>query len=304
MREDMATLSVALPPPPGMSEVPVWTGAEFRLGSTKQRVLAFDLGQSGWSEDLFHLHQDQVGGDHFIDIASRRQALGQLQRWLPGPGGVILEVGCSGGYFLSDLAAVRPEAEIIGADYTLGALEHLGRTLAGVPLLQFDLTRCPLPDASVDAVVLLNVLEHIEYHDAAVAQLFRILRPGGVLIAEVPAGPSLYDAYDRHLMHFRRYGMAGFQALIEAGGFEVLARNHLGFFLYPPFWLTKKLNRLRPPATETKAEQLVEASMTATKRTGGLGHAIMAFEAWLRRLAYLPFGIRCLVTARKPGDLA
>jgi SAM-dependent methyltransferase len=297
----MSTLSVALPPPHGTNEVPVWTGADFRFGGTSRRVLAFDLGESGWSEQLFELHQEHVGGDHFIDVASRRHALEQLDCWLPGPGGIILEVGCSGGYFLGDLVAARPKAEIIGADYTLGALEHLGRSLAGIPLLQFDLTRCPLPDASVDAVVLLNVLEHIERDDLAIAQIRRILRPGGVMIAEVPAASSLYGAYDRHLMHFRRYDMSGFLALVEGGGLEVVARSHLGFWLFPPFWLTKKLTRLRPPANAAQAERLVETSMSATRRTGGLGHAVMRLEAWLRRRAYLPFGIRCLVTARRPG---
>jgi SAM-dependent methyltransferase len=297
----MTTLSVALPSPPGAIEAPVWTGREFRIGQTTRRVLSFDIGDSGWSEELFALHQEQAGGDHFIDIASRRHALAQLDRWLPGAGGVILEIGCSGGYFLRDLTAARPSAEIIGSDYTLAALEHLGSRLDGVPLLQFDLTRCPLPDASVDAVVLLNVLEHIEQDAMALAQLYRILRPGGVMIAEVPAGASLYDAYDRHLMHFRRYDMPQFLSLVTGSGFEVLAKSHLGFCLFAPFWLTKKLNRLRPPPTEAKAEKRVEASMSATRRTGGLGHAIMRFEAWLRDRLYLPVGIRCLVAARKPA---
>ncbi|MGB8841723.1 MAG: methyltransferase domain-containing protein [Aliidongia sp.] len=297
----MTKLSVALPSPPGTAEPPVWTGREFRIGQTSRRVLSFEVGESGWSEELFALHQEQAGGDHFIDIASRRHALGQLNQWLPGPGGVILEIGCSGGYFLRDLAAARPSAEIIGSDYTLAALEHLGSRLDGVPLLQFDLTRCPLPDGSVDAVVLLNVLEHIEQDQAALAQLHRILRPGGVLIAEVPAGSSLYDTYDRHLMHFRRYDMPGLLALITGGGFEVVAKSHLGFCLFPLFWLTKKLNRLRPPPSAAQAEKLVEASVSRTRRTGGLGHAIMAVEAWLRRRTYLPFGIRCLVAARKPA---
>jgi SAM-dependent methyltransferase len=297
----MSTLSVALPSPPGTNEVPVWTGTDFRLGGANRRVLAFDVGESGWSDDLFELHQEHAGGDHFIDVASRRHTLQELDRWLPGQGGVILEVGCSGGYFLRDLAAARPDAEIIGADFALGALEHLACVLPAVPLLQFDLTRCPLPDASVDAVVLLNVLEHIEHDESAMAQLFRILRPGGVMIAEVPAGSSLYDAYDRHLMHFRRYDMPGFLDLVEGSGFEVMAHSHLGFWLYPPFWLAKKKNRLRPPPTETAVGHLVESSMAATRRAGGLGHAVMQLEAWLRRQAYLPFGIRCLVTARKPG---
>jgi|HubBroStandDraft_1064217.scaffolds.fasta_scaffold00077_42 SAM-dependent methyltransferase len=297
----MSTLSVALPSPPGATELPVWTGSGFRLGGTSRRVLAFDLGESGWSEQLFELHQEHAGGGQFIDVASRRHALLELDRWLPGPGGVILEIGCSGGYFLRDLAAARPSAEIIGADFTMGALEQLGRSLADIPLLQFDLTRCPLPDASVDAVVLLNVLEHIERDDDAVAQLHRILRPGGVMIAEVPAGSTLFDVYDQHLMHFRRYDMAPFRAMIEGAGFEIVLQSHLGFWVFPPFWLTKKLNRLRPPATEAKIEQFVEGSMAATRRAGGIGHAVMRLEAWLRRFAYLPFGIRCLVTARKHG---
>ena len=297
----MSLLSVALPPPPGSTEVPVWTGTAFRLGSAIHRVLAFEQDRSGWSEDLFALHQAHVGGDHFIDVASRRQALEQLDRWVPGAGGVILEVGCSGGYFLADLVAARPSAEIIGADYTRAALERLGQRLTKVPLLQFDLTQCPLPDASVDAVVLLNVLEHIEDDARAVAQLHRILRPGGVMIAEVPAGSSLYDVYDSHLMHFRRYDMPDLLALLQRGGFEILTHNHLGCLLFPPFWLTKKLNRLRPPRGAENSEKRVEAAMDATRRSGGLGHGVMAAEAWLRRRLTLPFGIRALVSARRPG---
>ena len=104
----MARLSVALPPPPGASDVPIWTGTEFRIGSTTQRVLAFERDESGWSEELFALHQAHGSGDHFIDVASRRHALGELDRWLPGSGGVILEVGCSGGYFLADFLRPGP----------------------------------------------------------------------------------------------------------------------------------------------------------------------------------------------------
>ena len=297
----MSRLSIALPAPPGAAAAPVWTGTEFQLEGARSRVLAYDTGPSGWSQELFELHQEHSPGDHFIDVASRRHALDQLARFLPQRDATILEVGCSGGYFLRELAAARPEGELIGADYTLGALDVLGRGLPGVPLLQFDLTQCPLPDESVDAVVLLNVFEHIERDDQAMAQVFRILRPGGIMIAEVPAGPGLYDVYDQQLMHCRRYAMGGFRRLVEQAGFECLDRSHLGFWVYPAFWLTKKLNRLRPPRSAEKATARVETAMRTTRRGGGLGHALMRSEDWLRRIAYLPFGIRCLITARRPG---
>jgi SAM-dependent methyltransferase len=297
----MSSLSLALPAPPNQPHIPVWTGTEFRLGSSSRRVLAFETGASGWSEQLFRLHEEHIGGDHFIDIASRRHALEALDRWVPERRRTILEVGCSGGHFLRELAAARPEAEIIGADYTLASLERLGHSLSGIPLLQFDLTRCPLPDCSVDAAVLLNVLEHIEADELALDQLARILRPGGIMILEVPAGPSLYDAYDQHLMHFRRYAMGGLVASVQAAGFEVLARNHLGFGLYPPFWLAKKLSRFNPERDTGKLEQRVKLSMSASRSIVGIGPLAMAAERWLRRRFYLPVGIRCLLVARKPA---
>ena len=52
------------------------------------------------------------------------------------------------------------------------------------------------------------MLEHVEDDQAAIRQVYRILQPGGVAVIEVPAGPDLYDIYDRQLMHHRRYRCA------------------------------------------------------------------------------------------------
>jgi len=111
-----------------------------------------------------------------------------------------------------------PHAQLIGSDYVRGPLEEVARRLPDVPLLQFDLVKCPLPDASVDVVVLLNVLEHIEDDVGAVRQLARILKPGGAVVIEVPAGPHLYDVYDKVLMHYRRYRLSGLKRLLRAAG--------------------------------------------------------------------------------------
>lgn len=298
----MSSLSFELPQPAGAGGAPEWTGSVFRIGDRTSRVLAFGAAASGWTDHLTEIHEETVGGDHFIDLASRARALAELRRWLPRPRPSIIEIGCSGGHFLRDLTVAMPDAEIVGADYTLGTLDQLGQLLSGIPLLQFDLTQCPLPSASFDAVVLLNVLEHIERDDLALAQLHRILRPGGILIAEVPAGPSLYDSYDAHLMHFRRYKMQPLISLMERSGFDVVERNHLGFILYPAFWLTKKMNRWRGSSGESDRERSVKKSISRTKRVSGIGNLIMAVEERLRRHVCLPTGIRCLVTARKSGS--
>ena len=59
-------LSVALPAPPGVDAVPVWTGTSFLLGATSRRVLAFGSDESGWSDQLYELHEDLVGDDHLL----------------------------------------------------------------------------------------------------------------------------------------------------------------------------------------------------------------------------------------------
>ena len=128
----------------------------------------YGIGTSGWTDELTSFHEDTAGANHPIDRASRRDAIGQLRRHIHENAPTILEVGCSSGFMLHEIRRHFPEAGVIGADYVRRPLDVLAAEMPEVPLLQFDLTQCPLPDQSIDAVVLLNVLEHIEDDAAAV----------------------------------------------------------------------------------------------------------------------------------------
>jgi ubiquinone/menaquinone biosynthesis C-methylase UbiE len=132
-------------------------------------VLEYELGQSGWTDGLTAFHEETAQDNHYIDRASRRHTLNELRRWLTMSSPVVIDVGCSSGFMLRSLQKDFPDAILVGADYVRGPLEALARDLSGVPLLQFDLTTCPIPDQSVHGVVLLNVLEHIERDEAALA---------------------------------------------------------------------------------------------------------------------------------------
>jgi SAM-dependent methyltransferase len=278
----------------------VWTGNGFRVGSQVVPMLSYTVGSSGWTDDLTAFHEDNAGSDHFIDRASRRHALAQVRRHAAGPAPVILEVGCSSGFCLEELRRELPHAQVVGTDYVRGPLEVLARRVRDLPLLQFDLVHCPLADNSVDVVVLLNVLEHIEDDAAALRQVQRILRPGGAVVIEVPAGPHLFDVYDRVLMHFRRYELSGLRRLIKGAGLGVAHLSHLGAFLYPGFWYVKKKNQRHLSAPEEEQRRIVARAIRKTSRNR-LFDAVMGVEGWLRRWTALPFGIRCLATAVKPG---
>jgi len=283
--------------------LPVWTGSGFRGDEASASVLNYDAAQSGWSESLTDLHEGAAAeGTHPIDVASRQRARAALKRHLrvPPSAAVVLEAGCSSGYLLAELLQDWPQSLIIGSDFIEGPLQRLARRFPQLPLLRFDLTKCPLPSMSVDAAVLLNVLEHIEDDRAALTQVFRVLKPGGVAVIEVPAGPGLFDAYDKHLQHFRRYRLSDLSRLMRAVGFTVTDGSHLGCFVYPGFALVKRRNRRLLSAPAHVQEQLVQQNIRASGGAGGMLGVVMAAEAWLGRWIRYPVGIRCVVTGIKP----
>jgi ubiquinone/menaquinone biosynthesis C-methylase UbiE len=285
------------PAPLETAAAPVWTGRGFDNG---QRVLAYDAAQSHWSAELTELHEAEAGADHPIDLASRALAVRTLLEHLPagGAGATVIDVGCSSGFVIEDIRRALPDAALIGADYLLEPLEKLGARMPELPLLQFDLRRCPLPDACVDGVTALNVLEHIDDDRAALTHIARILKPGGVAHIELPAGPHLYDIYDEHLMHHRRYRLADLLALARQCGFQVLKGTHLGCLVYPMFWFVKKRQRrLLSASPEVKRHQ-VAAQIQRTSRSRLLDAAMRAELALGKRISY-PFGIRCIAVLKR-----
>ena len=289
-------------PPVSAGEDPsVWNGGAFVRSGQSTRVLAYEVGESGWSDELTELHESATeSGTHFIDMASREHAINELKRALGTRPGSIMEVGCSAGHLLADMRRSLPNATLTGGDYTLGTLVKLGEKMPGVPLVRFNLAASPLPSNSYDAMVLLNVLEHIEDDAAATNHVARMLKPGGVAVIEVPAGPELFDDYDRELQHFRRYTLQGICGVIEQAGLLVERRNYLGALIYPAFYLAKKLSQSRPkPAAER--EEHVANAIGATSRFNAVGRAIMSLEEAIARGITFPRGIRCVVTARKPS---
>jgi SAM-dependent methyltransferase len=288
-------LPFKLPPPLNFASAPDWIGNGFRLGEEIVPVVEYSENFDGWSDDLTALHEDAAGDSHPIDIASRDDALKQLRTYLTSPTPTILEIGCSSGFMLKAMKREFPRATIVGADVVREPLYRLAKELS-IPLLRFDLLQCPLPSESFDAVVMLNVLEHIDNDEAALVQAHRILKPDGIIIIEVPSGPHLYDAYDKALMHFRRYDIRDLTDKLKNAGFRVLRQSHLGFFLYPAFVIVKRRNQrmlgdaaldviVRNQASDTSSSYLLRAAVFIEKQ----------LSKWLS----FPKGIRCLVVARK-----
>lgn len=291
-------------PPLSTGERPVWNGDGFAVGQRVVPVLAYSSNVEGWDEGLTSLHEAEAGdGQHPIDVTSRKAAVEALRRFGFPSNGTLLEVGCSTGFLLHDLKREFPDAELVGADIDLQALGRLGKSLPGVPLIQMDLLQCRMTERQFDAIVALNVLEHIEDDCGAIVQMAKLLKPGGVLVVEVPQGPKLYDYYDAYLRHFRRYSREELVAKLSDAGLLLERSGFIGVLPYLPFWMVKKLNRLRfgPRGEKTSdVEGMVRNQIKRTKRSKMFELLLSIENAFSVRVRF-PLGIRCTAVARAPG---
>lgn len=285
-----------LPPPMGYTTSPKWDGQNFVLGDQRTAVLEYSENFAGWSDDLTALHEEAAGDSHPIDLASRNDAIAQVRKLMPSAEAVIMEIGCSSGFLIRDLVREFPKATLVGADVVKEPLYRLATTLPGIPLIRFDLLQCPLPDQSVDVLVMLNVLEHIEDDVGALQKAFNLLKPGGSLIIEVPAGPYLYDSYDAELHHFRRYSAADLRHKLTNIRFKICRKSHLGFILFPAFAAVKLLNKW---SLFRKNKAVVREQASSTSGSG-LIRLAMQFESKRLSTFELPFGIRALISVQRP----
>jgi arsenite methyltransferase len=105
------------------------------------------------------------------------------------PGGIVLDVGCGPASVTASLArATGPSGLVLGLDLSEAMLARAVRTETGpqIGFLHADAQRLPLRDATVDAVVSMAVLQLIPEPAAALAEMTRVLRPGGRLAVLVP----------------------------------------------------------------------------------------------------------------------
>jgi arsenite methyltransferase len=128
----------------------------------------------------------------YNQAALRRLFAAWLQptEWLNiQPGGIALDVGCGPGSVTASLArAVGSEGLVLGVDISESMLARAVRAEFGpqVAFLRADAQRLPLRDQTVDAVVCLAVLQLVPDPVAALAEIARVLRPGGRLALMVP----------------------------------------------------------------------------------------------------------------------
>jgi SAM-dependent methyltransferase len=124
--------------------------------------------------------------------------------------GLVLDIGCADKIISNYLVSGQ---EYIGLDYYKTAMNWYGSE----PHVFGDAQVLPIADSVVDTVLLLDVLEHLPRPNDCMKEIFRVIKPGGRLIVQVP---FVYPIHDKPL-DYQRWTEYGLQKLAEDHGYEI-----------------------------------------------------------------------------------
>ncbi|MBI2624666.1 class I SAM-dependent methyltransferase [Candidatus Parcubacteria bacterium] len=154
-----------------------------------------------------------------------------LKRFLhPTTEARVVDIGCGTGGNFSMLGQF---GTVLGLDISDKALEFCRRTGARNVALMRGVYDTGLGTGSVDLVTMFDVLEHFDDDLRALAEISRILKPGGYTLISVPAFKTLWSELDEALHHRRRYKRRELEMKLEKAGFEIVKSSYLFFFVFP-----------------------------------------------------------------------
>ncbi len=165
-----------------------------------------------------------------------------IKSLLPPPDGArrLLDVGSGWGAVSSKLG---PWGEVTGIEPSATAREEASRR--GVRVLEGRAEDLPAEDSSVDIAIASDVIEHVPDDGAAVRELARVLRPGGLALVTVPAYPWLMGAHDRALGHYRRYTPSALRSVLQGAGLQPTRITYFNTLLFPLALPVRLIGRFR-----------------------------------------------------------
>jgi SAM-dependent methyltransferase/glycosyltransferase involved in cell wall biosynthesis len=212
-----------------------------------------------------------------------------LEEFAPHLRGHVLEVGAGTGTITRRLVDHYPDISITAlepAENMVGELEAFGALHPRVQVRRQTLADGGVGERTCDAVIYLNVLEHIDDEEAELALAAGVLRPGGRLLVFGPAHEWLYSDLDYKAGHYRRYSLTSLRDVIAGAGFTIESLRYFDVLGVLPYWVVYRLLR---------HNEISGSSMW------GYDRVVVPISRIIQRLLpHPPLGKNVILVARKP----
>lgn len=233
---------------------------------------------------------------HYWFRALRRQARLLLDAAVgDGPVGPVVDCGTGTGRNLDWLARYGPAVGVEQSPTGLAVARRHDRRV-----VQGSVTALPLASASVALATSFDVLYCLDdaSEAAALAEMYRVLIPGGTVFCNVAALDSLHGSHSTLTGEVRRYTPKRLRRRLETAGFAISRLTFTNMSLLAPAWLIRSAQRVtgRSAAASEADLRVPAAPINATL------DAVLRVEAEWLRVANLPIGTSLMAVARKPGS--
>ena len=231
--------------------------------------------------------------DHFWFRGFRRFVEPLVARAAAGRRPTILDCGCGTGH---NLAMLGRHGSAYGIDLTWAGLQY-ARANGPKSVARATISQLPFRDAQFGLVTSFDVLYSLpdDVERAAIAEIHRVLEPGGTAIVNVAALEALKGNHSVLSAEIRRYTRADLTRRLERAGFRVTRATYTNFSILPLVAAVRVRQRLAGAHVETEEEIAIPPAPVNAALS-----ALLAAEAAALRVIDMPIGSSLLAVAVKP----
>lgn len=212
------------------------------------------------------------------------------------PDSCLLDVGCGTG---GSLAMLRGYCDTAGVDIHPEAV-RLSRERGLENIFQSDATSMPFEDATFTHATCCGVLQSVTDDQACLVDIFRVLRPGGLLYVTEQAYPALWNRHDVSQGAIRRYSRRDLEGKLRQAGFTIERFTYANKLFLPLIAAVRLASKITRPPRRAGAREARSDLFTLPGPINETLYSIFSAENRNSTLGRLPVGLTLVVLARKP----
>jgi SAM-dependent methyltransferase len=248
------------------------------------------------TQDYAYLYELEENFWWFAGMREITEAL--LDSTISGRAGRVLDAGCGTGGMMSRLKRYAAARDVVGIDFSETALRFCVQRQHKM-LTRASVSEIPFADSTFDLITSFDVLQHVpDQKDAqAIAEFYRVLRPGGIAFIRVAAYQWMRSGHDDAIAVQRRYDLDQLTAHLRDAGFKIRRATYANTLLFP----VAAIKRLVfTPAGRVDAESEVKPWSKSLSWMNGLLRVPLKLEALALSKVDLPFGLSAICIGEKP----